>query len=110
MYPINNGNATQHNYTNPTAPIYLVSASAGNVEGLVKLKGNKQPYTALLDDSHFGFGLLRVENATHLNWTFYESATLAVLDSVVIVQEERWAKLQSRSKLSELARMIALES
>ena len=105
MYPINNGTATQTNYTDATAPIYFVSASAGNVEGLSKLSHrSQQPYTALLDDSHFGFGLLRVESATVLNWTFYESDTLHVLDSVVIVKEKRWEELQSRSGVSQRQR------
>ena len=86
MYPIRNGTATQHNYTQPTAPIYFLPASAGNVEGLDS-GSITQNYTAFLDDTHFGFGLLEVVNVTHLNWTFYESKTLHVLDSVQIYKK-----------------------
>ena len=86
MYPINNSTATQKDYTNPTAPIYFLPASAGNVEGL-DTGSITQNYTAFLDDKHYGFGLLTVQNATHLNWTFYESATLQVLDTVQIYKK-----------------------
>ena len=110
MYPINNGTVTQDNYTNPTAPIYIVSGAAGNVEGLDKLRGNKQSVTAFLDDAHYGFGLLTVQNATHLNWTFYESATLQVLDSVEVVQEQRWERLQSRARLNDTGQRLTEES
>ena len=110
MYAINNGSVTQQNYTDPAAPVYLVSGSAGNFEGLDKSYGITKPYTAFLDDTHYGFGLLRVLNATHLNWTFYESATLQVLDSVEIVQEKRWAKLQARVEQDELMAELAVQS
>ena len=83
MYPIRNGTATQFNYNNPTAPIYFLPASAGNVEGLDS-GSITQDYTAFLDDTHFGFGLMHIQNATHMNWTFYESATMQVLDTVQI--------------------------
>ena len=102
MYPLRNGTVTQTDYNNPSAPVYIVSASTGNVEGLVKLKGEKQKYTAVLDDQHYGFGLLRVHNATHANWTFYESATLQVLDSVEIVKERATSERVVSGRLSEL--------
>ena len=94
MYPTNNGTVTQTNYSEPTAPVYFISASAGNVEGLDTGKAT-QPYTAFLDDKHFGFGLLNVQNATHLNWTFYESKTRQLLDTVEITKVQRWEKLHS---------------
>ncbi|MCJ1296873.1 hypothetical protein MMC34_008441 [Xylographa carneopallida] len=83
MYPIRNGTATQFNYNNPTAPIYFLPASAGNVEGLDS-GSITQNYTAFLDTTHYGFGLMHIQNATHMNWTFYESATLQILDQVQI--------------------------
>ena len=54
MYPTStNGSVLQRDYNNPAAPVYFISASAGNVEGLTP--GNiTQPYSALVDSTHFG--------------------------------------------------------
>jgi 3',5'-cyclic AMP phosphodiesterase CpdA len=102
MYPtLPNGTVQQQSYTDATAPIYIISASPGNVEGLTP--GNiAQNYTAFLDNTHFGLGLLEVQNATHLNWTFYDSKTQAVLDHVMIVKEKRWKQLQTDLVQNEL--------
>ena len=89
-----NGVVQQKSYVDAQAPIYFISASTGNVEGLTR--GNiTQDYTAFLDDHHFGLGLLQVQNATHLNWTFYESDNQRVIDQVTIVKSKRWEQLQA---------------
>ena len=94
LYPTGAGGVVQQkSYAEATAPIYLVSASAGNVEGFSK-GGITQPYTAFIDDAHYGIGLLSVYNATQLSWTFINSQTQAVIDSIDIIKSKRWATLQ----------------
>ena len=101
MWPTaTNSSVVQQDYNDPSAPVYFISASAGNVEGLTP--GNiTQPYSALVDDSEFGMGLLRVHNATHLSWHFYRSSDKKLIDRVEIVQQKRWETLHADSQQSE---------
>ena len=94
LYPTGAGGAVQQqSYSEATAPVYIVSAAAGNVEGLEKSKIT-QPFTAFIDDQHYGIGLLTVHNATHLNWTFVNSQDQTIIDSIAIVKEKRRTMLQ----------------
>ena len=99
MYPLSyNGTVVQTDYVDAKAPIYILCASAGNVEGLTPWPKHVENYTAFLDTTHFGLGLLSVVNATHLDWNFYDSATHEVLDGVTISKEKRWAELHSQQQ------------
>ena len=101
MYPLSfNGTVDQTDYVDATKPIYILSASAGNVEGLTPWPEKVENYTAFLDTTHFGLGLLSVVNATHLDWNFYDSATHDVLDSVTIVKEKRWTELHPQVQMA----------
>ena len=100
LYPTINSSVVQQDYNNPAAPVYFISASAGNVEGLTP--GNiTQPYSALVDDSDFGMGLLHVHNATHLSWHFYRSSNKQLIDRIDIVQDKRWDRLQAAAADSQ---------
>ena len=111
MYPLSyNGTVTQTNYTDATHPIYILSASAGNVEGLTPWPKTVENYTAFLDTTHFGLGILSVVNATHLDWNFYDSSTHEVLDGVTITKEKRWAELHPVAEVqAELKPQVAAE-
>ena len=100
MWPTSNNTVVQQDYTDPTAPVYFISASAGNVEGLTH--GNiTQPYSAFVDGEEFGMGLLHVHNATHLSWHFYRSSDKQLIDRVDIVQDKRWERLQANGRANE---------
>jgi len=95
MWPTGvNGTVQQKSYVNAQAPVYFISASTGNVEGLTS--GNiTRDFTAFLDSHHFGLGILEVHNATHLDWKFYESDNQQLIDEVTIVKTKRWEELQA---------------
>ena len=88
------------------APIYIVSGAPGNVEGLTT-SGITQPYTAFLDDDHFGLGLLTVHNATHLDWNWYASKDQQLIDHVTIVQEKRWRQLTQQQHTDHTEELTA---
>ena len=70
------------------------------MEGLTA--GNiTQPYSAFVDDSDFGMGLLHVHNATHLSWHFYRSSDKALIDRIDIVQDSRWERLHAHTHSNE---------
>ena len=53
------------------------------------------PYTAFLDDTDFGLGLLTVHNATHMDWRLLrEQAYRSLVDHISIVKTKRWEELQ----------------
>jgi hypothetical protein len=98
LYPTGaNGVVQQKDYNDATAPIYIISASAGNVEGLscphLQPKDVK-PYTALFNGTDYGLGRLTVHNATNLEWSFYTSEGEHMIDRVDIVKTKRWQQLQ----------------
>ena len=110
MYPLSyNGTVDQTNYTDATKPIYILCASAGNVEGLTPWPKKVETYTAYLDTTHFGLGLLSVVNATHLDWNFYDSETHEVLDGITITKEKRWAELHPQVQPAELQARVQME-
>ena len=97
MYPtLPGGVVQQKSYADATAPIYFISASTGNVEGLTPGNATRE-YTAFLDNTHFGLGVLTVHNATVLDWDFYNSATRQLIDHVTITKTKRWEALHPAS-------------
>ena len=94
LYPTGaNGTVEQKSYVDATAPVYIVTASAGNVEGLSCTRlspKDVKPFTAVYDNSHHGLGLLTVVNATQLDWSFYNSDNQQLIDTVEIVKAKRW--------------------
>jgi len=73
-------------YTNPTAPISIVIGCAGNTEGLTN-GGEKnwepQPeWSAHRFGDAYGYGILTVNGASHLNWVFYRVDTGAIQDQI----------------------------
>ncbi|KAE9281789.1 hypothetical protein PF008_g27795 [Phytophthora fragariae] len=74
-------------YTNPKAPVYVISGAAGGPEGHFKYKNPPSPeWLVLMDNKHFGITKLLV-TPTNLTLTMTESATGMVHDEFSIVKE-----------------------
>ncbi|KAE9275846.1 hypothetical protein PR003_g29221, partial [Phytophthora rubi] len=74
-------------YTNPKAPVYVISGAAGGPEGHFKCKNPPSPeWLVLMDNKHFGITKLLV-TPTNLTLTMTESATGMVHDEFSIVKE-----------------------
>jgi len=88
MFPVVNNSATQTNYVEPRAPIHIINGSGGNVEGLTTLSAHTpvSDFFALLNDQDYGYGVLRVINATYLEWEFRSGGSDLLLDSISVVK------------------------
>jgi predicted phosphodiesterase len=89
MWPIAPGGVVaQESYVNAPNPIYIITASVGNVEGLGKIdKDEKYGYVAWANGDKYGIGMVDVYNATTLRWSMVESETLEVLDEAFISKD-----------------------
>ncbi|EYB84919.1 hypothetical protein Y032_0307g2022 [Ancylostoma ceylanicum] len=70
MWPVFNRtvyNGTVSPYTNPLAPVHIVSGSAGCRENTDMFVSDPGPWSARRS-SDYGFGILRVHNATHVHF------------------------------------------
>lgn len=74
-------------YTNPGKSItHIVNGAAGNVESHSLLAVGQSPaaFTALLDDTHYGFGKLTVVNEKELKWVYIRGDDGSVGDSLTL--------------------------
>ncbi|CAH0474036.1 unnamed protein product [Peronospora belbahrii] len=75
-------------YTNPCAPVHVVTGHAGCSEGLNSYKKAPSPkWLAAKDDSHYGITMLSV-TATNLTVTMIEAATEKVYDEFSIIKKK----------------------
>jgi len=72
-------------YIDPKAPIYIVNGAAGNIEGHTP-DVPILPYSALIDNSDYGYGILSVVNRTTLNWEFRRGTDKSLVDQIMIVK------------------------
>jgi len=85
LWPVGAGGAvTSKSYVQPAGFVSIINGAAGNVEGLNTAKGSLAPYTAMLDNSDFGYGTLHVANATAMHWQYFRSTDNSVLDDIWI--------------------------
>ncbi|PVD20925.1 hypothetical protein C0Q70_19088 [Pomacea canaliculata] len=96
-YPVYQEKATQKNYTNPQAPVYIVNGAAGNPEFNdptfmpdVEWRANYQVTMST------GF-LLMTPSATQLNFAYVMSDKNDIVDSFVIVRDRAWKNHQQNS-------------
>ncbi|KAJ0410844.1 hypothetical protein ATCC90586_007880 [Pythium insidiosum] len=78
--------ADKKTYKSPQAPVYIVTGSAGNTEGLDKVDPRQSiPWNAVTENLHFGMSMM---NATHesMTWTFVSSEDGAILDEFTILK------------------------
>ncbi|RLN82649.1 hypothetical protein BBJ28_00026225 [Nothophytophthora sp. Chile5] len=70
-------------YTNPQAPVYILSGAAGNVEGIDTTPTGTAPWNAASDYTNYGFSTLEA-NRTMLSWKFLKSSDKSVQDEFVM--------------------------
>lgn len=74
LWPVYNETVTAKNYTDPKAPVHLISGAAGCNEFLGicvnPILGPRGPWSAFRSwlPGLYGYGLLKAPNATHLYW------------------------------------------
>lgn len=78
--PVYNNTVDPAGMNNPTAPMYIVSGGAGNIEGLASL-GTNISCTVFGYDEDFSYAALTFMNSTVLQIDFIQSLTGEVLDS-----------------------------
>jgi len=84
MWPITQTGAPVKTYNNPGAPVYILNGAGGNREGTSGFNAHIFP-GSVTRIAEWGYGIIEVFNNTVLQYTFYNSATNAVLDNVVLV-------------------------
>jgi len=86
LYAVSPGGIVENtNYIDPKAPVYIVNGAAGNVEGHSDSQTPKN-YTAVIDNSDYGYGVLSFENRTSLSWAFYRATDQSLVDQIQIVK------------------------
>ncbi|XP_033101535.1 acid phosphatase type 7-like isoform X2 [Anneissia japonica] len=92
LYPIINYQVTARNYTDPEAPVHIISGAAGcnefNHVCINPMLGPIKPWSAFRAwlPGLYSYGKLKVANATHLHWQQILSVNSQVMDEVWITQ------------------------
>ncbi|XP_073233636.1 acid phosphatase type 7-like [Porites lutea] len=93
LWPVFNDTVTAHNYSNPRAPVHIISGAAGCNEfyGICvnPMLGPRGPWSAFREwfPGNAGYGKLRIVNSTHVFWEQIKAWDASVTDSIWIVQE-----------------------
>jgi len=86
LYAIAPGGVIQNqNYTNPTAPVYIVNGAAGNVEG--HSTGSQQPFTAKIDSSDYGYGKISFASSSELKWQYFRATDKSLVDEITLTKQ-----------------------
>ncbi|OWZ20145.1 hypothetical protein PHMEG_0005485 [Phytophthora megakarya] len=96
QYPTANGSAVMDGvskddatYTNPKAPVYVISGSAGGPEGLYKYKHPESPkWHVLMNNKNYAITKMAV-TPTSITLTTIETATGTVCDKFSIVKDNQ---------------------
>lgn len=72
-------------YTNPHLPVHVITGAAGCPENQDKWGPNPPAWSAY-QANVYGFGVLRVLNASHADWDFVQTPDGKVIDTVHFVQ------------------------
>lgn len=89
LWPMYKGVVLSKNYTNPAAPIQLITGAAGSKHGIDKMNPKPGNWSAFrMDNRSFNsYGTLKVYNASHLYWEQVAVFGGEVLDSIWVIQE-----------------------
>ncbi|KAK7462485.1 hypothetical protein BaRGS_00038454 [Batillaria attramentaria] len=80
--------STEKPYTNPRAPVHIITGSAGDQEGQTKFIPRPSDWSAFRTDD-YGYTRMRIPNATHLHLDEISTDKEgAVVDSVWIIKEK----------------------
>jgi len=90
LWPVFNGTvfngSTEYPYTNPGAPIHLVSGSAGCDEDLDTFNGPLGSWSAVRI-SEYGYAHLTAYNASHLHWEQLDGTSYEVYDEIWVIKD-----------------------
>ncbi|XP_011432423.3 acid phosphatase type 7 isoform X1 [Magallana gigas] len=89
LWPQYKGVVLSKNYTNPQAPVQLISGAAGSRHRDDPEKAQREEWSAFANanESLSSVGKLKVLNSTHLYWEQYNLLTKRVIDSVMVIQD-----------------------
>lgn len=83
-YSVYNGNIVSRTFDDLSAPFYITGGAAGNNEGKINYEGDA-PAFSRIRTRDFGYGLLTVHNATHLEYT-QRGIDESTIDHIVITR------------------------
>jgi len=91
LWPVYEGTvyngSMEHPYTNPTAPVHIITGSAGCKEDIDEFKLNPQDWSAFRSRD-YGFTRMQLHNATHLHLEQVSvNKTGAIIDDVWLIKE-----------------------
>lgn len=89
LYPMFKGVVLSTNYTDPRAPVQIISGAAGSKHGVDLFQPPPQPDWSAVrveNDSLNSYGRLLIANATHMYWEQRAVNNNTVLDSLWVVQ------------------------
>ncbi|XP_064610671.1 acid phosphatase type 7-like isoform X1 [Liolophura sinensis] len=88
LWPTYKGTVHADNYTDPTAPVSIISGTAGGSQGVDPMERQPGVWTAVRigNDSMNSYGVLSVVNETHLHWEQISGVDDKKLDSFWISQ------------------------
>ncbi|XP_048735375.2 acid phosphatase type 7-like isoform X2 [Ostrea edulis] len=89
LWPQYKGVVLSKNYTNPQAPVQLISGAAGSKYKRDPEKAQRGEWSAFANtnESLNSIGKLKILNESHLYWEQYNLLTKQVIDSIMVVQE-----------------------
>lgn len=88
LYPVYDNKVMSYNYTNPLAPIHIITGAAGNKYNSDPMNGPKAKWTAFRqsEGSLNSYGKFTVYNESHLFWEQIQNGD--ILDSIWVVKEQ----------------------
>jgi len=86
QYPVLGG-VVEKTYDNPRGTTHIVVGSGGNTEGITTSWSGWPEFAAARVDDDWGFGILDVQSASSLTWTFYKASTGEVGDQVTLTRK-----------------------
>ncbi|XP_045176681.2 acid phosphatase type 7-like isoform X2 [Mercenaria mercenaria] len=90
LYPMYNGEVERFNYTNPRAPVHIISGSAGSLEGIDGWSESAKHWSAFRssEKDFQSFGILEIHNRTHLLFRQNNAKDNLVVDEMWLKQNK----------------------
>ncbi|XP_005106696.1 acid phosphatase type 7 [Aplysia californica] len=101
LWPMYQGNVTQHSYANPDVPVQIITGAGGSREGADVFDESERPdWSAFrLDNSSLNsYGRLLVVNSTHVLWEQRSALDHTTLDSIWVRKDRNFSSPQNQMK------------